>query len=57
VSEIAVRLQHDAMRRPRLFAWLLAALIVRPESIPPEYWALSAAISSRLQELGDAASP
>jgi Protein kinase domain/AAA ATPase domain len=31
----------------------LAALIAQPETIPAEYWALSAAISDWLQELGD----
>jgi tetratricopeptide (TPR) repeat protein len=33
----------------------LAALLARPEVIPAEYWALSAAISDWLRELGDVA--
>jgi hypothetical protein len=33
----------------------LAALLVRPEVIPVEYWALAAAISDWLRELGDVA--
>jgi hypothetical protein len=35
----------------------LAALIARGESVTAEYWALSAAISSWLQELGDLPGP